>query len=71
MKALILAQLQGFATHSLMLVIAELVKFLQGRGDSSVDKDGDVILKLLKKNAKEDRQAGKTKKRSYYNNANK
>ena len=69
MLSLILSQLSGFATRIIMQVVVELTRTLIERPDSSMVEDGKAIIELVKKNAKEDKEAGHTKKRSYANNS--
>jgi hypothetical protein len=69
MLKLILAQLSGFATRTIMQVIVELANTLIERPDSSMNKDGKKIVDLIKKNAKEDKAAGFSKLRAYANQA--
>jgi hypothetical protein len=67
MKALLLAQISNYATRAIMGFIADLVKVLMAREDSSIDTDGKAILALLNKNVKEDKVAGFDKLRDYAN----
>ncbi len=68
MNQLLLAQLRGLSTKTIMKFVAELTKVLEQRKDSCMVEDAVAIRKLLGKNAKEDKAAGYSELRSYYNN---
>ena len=68
MYTLLLSQLSGLATRVIMGFVVDLIEVLTEREDSSIDKDGKVIVDIIKKNIEEDKVAGYDKKRSYSNN---
>ncbi len=68
MPQLLLAQLMGLCTKTVIFIIIELVKLLQSRKDCTLGETGDKVIALFEKVSKDDEEAGHTKHRSYTNN---
>lgn len=58
MSELLLGIVRGLGTKFLYMLLMEVANLLKGKQDSSMDKDADKVIELIKKNVAEDKEAG-------------